>query len=179
MFLHCFLTVHKMSETNKTNVQMSSEMHMPRFSQSSCPTSYVASWHQLCVLSNCFYPSNWHISWLVRWSGALHMLVLAPWHMLKLTCQQRQWCCHCRHLNKKCCKYFESRYVLARWQSCKAFVVQHEATDSSESGDGGRVRPPCKGKRNACMMHAHTQAEMQATCVWDIWRILNKRRFLS
>lgn len=39
---------------------------------------------------------------------------------------------------KKCCKYFASRYVLARWRSGWAFVVQQEATVSSDCGDGGR-----------------------------------------
>lgn len=47
---------------------------------------------------------NWHFSQLGRWSGVPHMLVLALWHAFKLSCQRRQWCCHCRHLNKKCCK---------------------------------------------------------------------------
>lgn len=47
---------------------------------------------------------NWHFSQPVRWSGVPHKLLLALWHAFKLSCQQRQWCCHCRHLNKKCCK---------------------------------------------------------------------------
>ena len=52
---------------------------------------------------------NWHISWLVRRSGASHMLVLAPWHMLKPTCQWRQWCCHCRHQADMCWLVWQSQ----------------------------------------------------------------------
>lgn len=164
-------------------------MHMPCFSHSSVQrVNLVASWHHFCVLSNCFYPFlfNWHIGWLVRWSGALHMLVLAPWYTLKLSFQQRQWCCHCRHLNKKCCKYFASRYVLPRWQSRGAFVVQQEATESNECVDERRIKcfyakiEKCRHehrhtqkKRHMCLRHLKDSQQWRGFCGGEYFRKYN------
>lgn len=115
----------------------------------------------LCSLK-LFLSFFWHVGWLAGCSGALLMLVLAPCYMSKLSF------CHSRHLNlKKRCKYFGSRYVLARWQSTRAFVVQQEETESSECIDG---RVKCIYAQKEKHRYGHTHKWM---CVWYISRILN------